>query len=444
MSTSIVDRCDFRPGEMIGNRYVVCKTLGEGSFGMVYLVADQTRSQYALKLLRLWEVPSDIRQPLVDRFEMEYKTGQIDCENLVRSLDYGMTGGNPYIVMEYCAGGDLTPYLGNHTEQVPRICGQILTGLNALHREGKVHRDLKPENVLFKQNGVAALTDFGISGDRNNRMTQRNIFGKPNQIFGTYAYMPPEQAARMRGGATVLPTTDIFSFGVLVFQLLTGHLPFGSLENHNDLAEYQRRSKNGEWNRRQLLSLPEGRLWEKLISGCLTPDYRERLQSVGEVYELIPKSNWQHRGAARQPVYQQLQARHQPVAANVGVPPFAIQWGLRVMQGLDYGKTYPLTQLFRQRGRILTVGRSQENTIVIMADLHSNISRCHCTIEVSADGGQFMVRDGQWQKSTRLWRDSANGTYVNSRPIGKAGWYLKEGDIITIGDTTLKFYSYSS
>ena len=84
----VVDRCDFRPGAVVDNRYVVKKTLGEGSFGVVYLVEDSRGDKYALKLLRLWEVPSDIRKPLMDRFEMEFKTGQIDCENLVHSLDY--------------------------------------------------------------------------------------------------------------------------------------------------------------------------------------------------------------------------------------------------------------------------------------------------------------------------------------------------------------------
>ena len=221
MSTyQVIDRCDFKPGDVVDNRYTVRKTLGEGSFGVVYLVEDYRGGKYALKLLRLWEVPAEIRQPLMERFEMEFNTGQIDCDNLVHSLAYGVVGGNPFIIMEFCPGGDLEPLLGKPDSNTPRICQDILIGLNALHDRGKVHRDLKPENVLFKQNGKAALTDFGIAGDRTHRMTQRNIFGKPNQIFGTYAYMPPEQAMRARGGATVLPTTDIFSFGVLVFQLL--------------------------------------------------------------------------------------------------------------------------------------------------------------------------------------------------------------------------------
>lgn len=86
--------------------------------------------------------------------------------------------------MEYCSGGDLTPYLGSGSSKIPLICQQILIGLHALHTRGKVHRDLKPENVLFKSNGIAALTDFGIAGDRNKRMTERNILVNPTKSSG--------------------------------------------------------------------------------------------------------------------------------------------------------------------------------------------------------------------------------------------------------------------
>ena len=84
MSTTyqVVDRCDFQPGNVIDGRYSVRKSLGEGSFGAVYLVEDGRGGKYALKLLRLWEVPAEIRQPLMDRFEMEFKTGQIDCDRV--------------------------------------------------------------------------------------------------------------------------------------------------------------------------------------------------------------------------------------------------------------------------------------------------------------------------------------------------------------------------
>jgi serine/threonine protein kinase len=426
----VVDRCDFQPGNVIDGRYSVRKSLGEGSFGAVYLVEDGRGIKYALKLLRLWEVPAEIRQPLMDRFEMEFKTGQIDCDNLVRSLNYGTVGGNPYIVMEYCPGGDLEPLLGKPDNRTPHICQDILVGLNALHDRGKVHRDLKPENVLFKQNGKAALTDFGISGDRTHRMTQRNIFGKPNQVFGTYAYMPPEQAMRARGGATVLPTTDIFSFGVLVFQLLTGQLPFGTLESHNDLAEYQKRGKDGVWNRGLLQSVPNGQQWSRMIDGCLTPDFKLRLQTVQDVLRLLPQqagSNY------REPV--RMVQSYAPQQQTRG-------FQLRILQGEEYGKTYNLSQMAAAGHKILTIGRQQGNAIRIKSDFSDFMSRFHCTIERDPGSGLWVIRDGQWRNEHRQWMNSSNGTYVNAKPVTSNGFYLKAGDIIAIGDVTMRFENY--
>lgn len=430
MTYQVVDRCDFKPGDVIDNRYSVRKTLGEGSFGVVYLVEDGRGNKYALKLMRLWEVPAEIRQPLMDRFDMEFKTGQIDCDNLVRSIANGIVGGNPYIVMEYCPGGDLEPYLGRPDSRTPQICQDILIGLNALHARGKVHRDLKPENVLFKQNGKAALTDFGISGDRTHRMTQRNIFGKPNQVFGTYAYMPPEQATRSRGGATVLPTTDIFSFGVLLFQLLTGQLPFGSLESHNELAEYQKRGKDGIWNRGLLNNVPNGQQWSRLIDGCLKPDFKERLQTVEEVLRLLPQ---QAGGYQREPV--RMVQSYVPQQVTRG-------FQLRILQGEEFGRTYNLSQMASTGQRILTVGRQLGNTIKIKSDFSDFISRFHCTMELDTSSRQWVIRDGQWQREARRWVNSSNGTYVNSRPVPQNGFYLSTGDIIAMGDVTMRFENF--
>lgn len=422
----VVDRCDFRPGQVVNGQYFIKKTLGEGSFGVVYLVDDTYGNRYALKLLRLWEVPSEIRQPLMERFEMEFKTGQIPCENLVQSIDFGKVGGNPFIVMEFCPGGDLEPLLGK-TTNATRICQEILSGLSALHTQGKVHRDLKPENVLFKQNGVAALTDFGIAGDRTHRMTQRNIFGKPNQIFGTYAYMPPEQVNRARGGATVLPTTDIFSFGVLTYQLLTGNLPFGTLESHNELAEYQIRGKNGDWQRDALRHLPNAHEWTRLIEGCLVPDFRHRLQTVKDVLDLIPQD-------AHAPNMQPVRLyTYQPQQHTRG-------YILRIMQGDEYGRTFDISSIVQSGLKILTIGRQKDNTICVKSDHSDYLSRHHCTIESGV--GQWIVRDGQWRRDQGKWVNSRNGTYVNSHAVSHFGYYLKPGDIITIGDVTMRFENY--
>ena len=189
----VAQRCSLSIGDNIDGRYSVTKVLGEGSFGKVYSVKDHYENQYALKLLKLWEVPPEIRESLIARFDMEFETARIDSDYLVHSISHGFLEGNPYIVMEFCPGGDLLNLYAEGSVDNTKVAKHVLMGLKALHNKGKVHRDLKPENVLIKSNGDFALTDFGISGDRNKRMTERNIVGKPKQIFGTYAYQSEER-----------------------------------------------------------------------------------------------------------------------------------------------------------------------------------------------------------------------------------------------------------
>lgn len=440
-SMPIPERCCCNPGDTIAARYVVEKALGEGSFGVVYKVHDHSGKVWAVKLLRLWDVPASIRQPLISRFEMEYKTSCIKSRNLVHSVDSGMLKGNPYIVMEFCDGGDLSKYIGKTDVSLVRVAKDVLNGLHDLHINGKVHRDLKPENVLFRSDGTALLTDFGISGDRNKRMTERNIFGKPTQIFGTYAYMPPEQVNRARGNSTVLPTTDIYSFGVMIFQLITGELPFGKLEDQNDLVHYQRRGKVGEWNRTKLLSTPHGREWESLIARCLVPDFKHRISSVKEVMALLPADTYsgsvsRSNGVGATPSavsYRSNSLDQQQSATTPG------KRTLRVMQGKEFGRVYELQALATLAGRrVLTVGRDSSCTVQIVDFEESYVSRRHCTIENLQDM-RWQIRDGQWNSETREWQNSTNGTYVNSREVHKEGVELNIGDIITIGDIKLKF-----
>ena len=427
MAYQVVERCEFNIGERVGNRYVVEKVLGEGSFGKVYRVKDTDGTIYALKLLHLWDVTPDIRQPLMERFEMEFKTGQIDCEYLVQSVDYGKVGGNPYIVMEFCPGGDLTPFIGQNTHKTAEICQQILMGLRTLHLNGKVHRDLKPENVLFKANGVAALTDFGIAGDRNHRMTERNILGRPQQVFGTYAYMPPEQVNRQRGGVTVLPTTDIFSFGVMAFQLLTGKLPFGELTNHNELANYQKRGKNGDWSRHLLSGIENGNQWMQLLEGCLQANLKKRIQSVDEVLRLLPAVS---HSSAFNPI-PPVDTNHRKETGTC----------LRVMQGEQYGTVYNLSDIVASGKRIITLGRETGNLIELKDNVSCYTSRYHCCIEAHSASG-WIIRDGQWNGQSRQWMESSNGTFVNSQQVTYTGYILEAGDIISIGDIKIRFENH--
>lgn len=431
MSYVVAERCEFHPGDIIDDRYQIEKSLGEGTFGVVYRVKDQAGNVYALKLLKLWTVTTEISKGLRDRFVMEFETGQIQSDYLAHSYSYGEVFGNPYILMEYCPNGDLRRYACSHKKDYSLAGRQILSGLRDLHACGKVHRDLKPENVLLRKDNTAILTDFGISGDQNKRMTERGWLGKPSQIFGTFPYMPPEQVNPPRGGqATVLPTTDIFSFGVMMYEVLVGELPFGELSEAT-LMRYLENGKNGRWDRDRLSNVDKSGLWSDIIEGCLVPDFRNRTQTAEEIIKRLP--------VAEPRQLNSIKPKESYLIIRSGVL-------LRVMQGEGYGKEYRLDMLMNGR-RILTMGRntnSNRNTIGIQEDQSCYISRHHCTLELDSSSGRWIIRDGQWvnEHGHAYWKESLNGTYVNSSEVDSLGMPIQPGDIISIGDVKLRVEGY--
>lgn len=429
------NRCDFHAGSVIDGKYTVDRPLGEGTFGKVYRVKRNSDGRtFALKLLKLWAIDSLEREKLSKRFEQEYQTGLIESDYLVQSHGKGSVEGNPYILMEYCPGGDLLQGVENGKIDLPKAASEILFGLKSLHANGKVHRDLKPENVLIKSNGSVALTDFGIAGDRNKRLTERGLMGVPKEVFGTYAYMPPEQVNPRRGDATVLPTTDMFSFGVMMYQLITCELPFGSLNNESDLYQYVTRGKNGNWNREVLNKTAHGKRWLPLIEGCLMPDFHLRIQTAELALSLIPPSE-KHTNIVENPpvIIPMLQERN-------GI-------ALRIMQGEEFGKVYKLTDLIKATGkRLLTIGRDDDdihNSLPIKETESSYISRKHCTLEYNPTNNTWLLRDGQWDAFSFLkWKASTNGTFIGSKEVTTNGVVINIGDIISIGDAKLRVEGY--
>jgi serine/threonine protein kinase len=310
-----------------------------------------------------------------------------------------------------------------------KIGREVLLGLNDLHRCGKVHRDLKPENVLIKADGTAALTDFGISGDRKKRITVTDLFGRPTEIAGTVAYMAPEQTKPKNRDVTVLPTMDIFAFGVMLYQLLTDKYPFGELNDQNDMVLYIRNAKEGNWNRQRLTGHPVGKKFDSVIAGCLRSDFKERLQTIDMVLSLMPQGtdcvcekpdNYMRYGAVN------------------GIL-------LRIMQGEDYNMVYHLNDLLRNKSRVITVGCNDAltgNSLSLTENLSCFISRKHCTLERNADN-QWFIRDGQWDKNAvNGWKQSLNGTFVNSTEVSTDGIPVRPGDIISIGDVKLRVEAY--
>lgn len=416
------DACNFKPGDFVNNRYKIEKKLGEGSFGIVYKVTDLNGQSYALKILPLWKRMNEERAELVQRFKMEFETGRIKCPYLVRSFKYESVDGNPFILMEYCPKGNLYKLLDEPSPNFEEMACHILYGLQALHQNGKVHRDLKPENILVKDDGTVALSDFGTSGVITSLTIWQKLFHKVD-IFGTFAYMAPEQAHPKKAKPTVLPTTDIFSFGVVLYEMLFREYPFGPLEKQEHLQPYLDKAQNGNWDRNRFNQSRSLQMWKPIIEGCLNPDYEARFQTVDEILDKIPHH---HQGPVK------ISQEFKRDLSNGLV--------LRIMQGEEHGTVYNLNGFVKSGQHIVTMGRANTecSNSINLRDFDTHyISRRHLTLEYQDISNRWFVRDGQWHNNQ--WEDSTNGTYVNSREIKRfEGILLQAGDIVSIGEVKIR------
>lgn len=428
-------RLDINVGNVIDGKYTIAKRIGGGTYGDVFEVVASDNRHYALKLLRLWEFDTSLHESLTCKFAKEYNAARIESEYLVHSLDFGIVEGNPYLLMEYCPKGDLLSLIGKDTSILPHYAVGTLEGLHALHTAGKVHRDLKPENVLIRPNGNAALTDFGVVGemDKSKRQSVTDFIGRPKEMQGTPLYMAPEMFDRKGGGVTYLPTVDIWSFGVMLYEIITGGLfPFGdiqSIQDTNDISKYQKwvnnyqnNARNGCWNKYRLEHSSHGYDWLYIIDRCLMPNYRERYQSAREVLQDMKPLI----GNKRIPVVEEATSRSATITK------------LLITQGDNIGNVFFLKECLKNGGRMIRVGREFENDIVLPEQGTTFVSRYHFTLERSVNGTYWTIRDGQWRKSERRWVTSTNGTYINATPVTSDGLRVFTGDIITAGEYKIK------
>src|SRR5262245_21242206 len=218
-----------RPGDMIGP-YKLRELLGEGGCGVVY-VADQNapiRRRVALKVIKLG---MDTRA-VVARFEAERQAlAMMDHPNIARVFDAGATStGRPFFVMELVRGTPITEYCDQNNVSTPERLNlfiQVCHALQHAHQKGVIHRDIKPSNILVTLHDGAAVPkviDFGIAKATEGRLTQATIYTQLHQLLGTPAYMSPEQIEM--SGLDIDTRSDIYSLGVLLYELLAGSTPF--------------------------------------------------------------------------------------------------------------------------------------------------------------------------------------------------------------------------
>lgn len=261
--------------------YEVRGVLGRGGMGTVYLVWDPSRDEpLALKLLAGLHDPTPLE---VERFRREFSLlRSLAHPNLVRVFDSGLIDNQPYYTMERVVGqplGQLPQFAappgprlwGDQNEQTFGILLQLLEGLEHLHRHGVVHRDLKPANVLVSATGVVKVVDLGVALEQDSQaaLTQTGT------ISGTVEYASPEQL----GEGQVDTRTDLYSLGVLLYQLVCGQLPFSGTSPFNVIARVL--SQEPVTPRSLHADVPEA--LEALIMRLLQKEPADRFQSVSEV-----------------------------------------------------------------------------------------------------------------------------------------------------------------
>jgi len=230
-STASLGRFMEKPGERIG-RYKLLSVLGEGGMGIVYLAQQERpiRRQVALKVIK----PGMDSTRVIARFEAERQAlALLDHQNIAHVHDGGTTEtGRLYVVMEYVKGLPITQHCDRHRLSIEDrldLFRQVCHAVHHAHQKGIIHRDIKPSNILVSpedDEAIPKIIDFGVAKAISQPLTEGTLFTEQGQVIGTPAYMSPEQVDMAI--QDIDTRSDVYSLGALLYELLTGVLPFDS------------------------------------------------------------------------------------------------------------------------------------------------------------------------------------------------------------------------
>jgi eukaryotic-like serine/threonine-protein kinase len=239
-----------KPGDRIG-RYKLLQKIGEGGCGVVYMAEQEeaVRRRVAVKVIKL----GMDTKAVIARFEAERQAlARMEHPNIARVLDAGATSaGRPFFVMELVRGMRITEYCDQNnlpTEQRLDLFIKVCQAIQHAHQKGVIHRDIKPSNILVTLHDgapVPKVIDFGIAKATQGRLTEQTLFTAFEQFIGTPAYVSPEQAEM--SGLDIDTRSDIYSLGVLLYELLAGRTPFDTNELvQSGIDEMRRRIREQE------------------------------------------------------------------------------------------------------------------------------------------------------------------------------------------------------
>jgi hypothetical protein len=261
-------------------RYQLLKQVGRGGMAAVFLATDiQTRRQVAVKVLSTLPVTTDQYKV---RFRQEAKAlAQLSHPNIVRVLDYGEIGGRPYLVLEWVGGGTLSTRMGKPIpyQEAAKLILPIARALQYAHELGIIHRDVKPSNILLSESGEPLLSDFGIAKSLSQEPAP-DLTG-PGGGIGTPEYMAPEQGM----GQPVDQRADVYSLGVILYELLTGRKPYTA---DTPLGTMMQATTQPLPRAREIVpDLPEE--VERVLFKVLAKEPAKRYPSMGEFAEVLEK-----------------------------------------------------------------------------------------------------------------------------------------------------------
>ncbi len=271
------------PQTVLNNRYRIEKQIGEGGFAKVYLATDlQLDRKVAIKILS-----SQMSQDpeFLERFKKEARAiASFEHPNILSIYDYGEFEGDPYLVMPYIDGGTLHERLKRSplsTEEVGRMLEQMCSALDYAHERNVIHRDIKPQNMLMRNDGRLLLTDFGIA-----KLVTNDAANSMTRPMGTINYMSPEQF-----DGHVSRQSDIYSQGVVLYQMLTGQLPFSGSTSQVLSGHYNRPvpSLVGQPNL-QNVSPTVVRGLDEVIGKAMAKSPQDRYRTAGELSKAYQKA----------------------------------------------------------------------------------------------------------------------------------------------------------
>jgi serine/threonine protein kinase/serine phosphatase RsbU (regulator of sigma subunit) len=410
--------------QRFGGRYEVVSVLGRGGMSTVYLARDTLLGRHVAIKEQLAELRDDQDARARIRSEAE-ALSMLQHENIVRVFDVGVEARQPYIVMEYIEGVRLTDLIGGELlkdeREMLRIAHEVVRTLEYVHERGILWRDPKPGNIMITPAGRVVLLDFGISH------VLATVDPGVGTLLGTPSYSSPEQ---LRGGP-LDQQSDIYSLGVVLYQMATGVLPFG---DDGTIGSAMRRLTELPAPPRSLAPVSEK--LEAAILGCLAADKRDRFASVASLRAALPPAPAsspvpalsQLSGTAQEMLWRDADAERKEEQKTVPMMPGFAE--APVPSTVATAEDIRTASLVHADGSVttltpprVTIGRSQLSHIRI-----DDVAASRFQAELSWTSDGWLLSDSNSRNATRL-----NGVPL-SAPV-----LLRDLDAIQIGGTTLTF-----